>query len=71
MTVAREGQLTEESERMLLLLKELAVLKESEAQDAGTQPGGQLSSPGARRKRKKEIASEMKRIAQQKKNKDS
>jgi hypothetical protein len=71
MTAEREGQLTEESERMLLLLKELAVLKESEAQDAGAQPGGQLSSPDARRKRKKEIASEIKRIAQQKKNKDS
>jgi hypothetical protein len=63
--------MTEESERMLLLLKELAVLKESETQDAGTQPSGQLSSASARRKRKKEIASEIKRIAQQKKNKDS
>jgi len=63
--------MTEESERMLLLLKELAVLKESETQDTGAQTGSPLSSASARRKKKKEIAGEIKRIAQQKKNKPS
>ena len=63
--------MTEESERMLLLLKELAVLKESDTQDAGAKPGTDLPSPAVRRKRKKEIATEIKRIAQQKKDKPS
>jgi hypothetical protein len=63
--------LTEQSEKMLLLLKELAVLKQSETQDAGTQPSTDLASPSARRKKKKEIATEIKRIARQKKNNPS
>ena len=63
--------MSEESERMLLLLKELAVLKESETQNASTEPSRELPSPSARRKRKKEIASEIKRIAREKKNNPS
>jgi len=55
--------MNEESERMLLLLKELAVLKESEKQATGALPSSELPSPSERRRKRKEIAREIKRIA--------
>lgn len=59
--------MTEDSEKMLLLLKQLAVLKEAEADQEGTQSGNPPGLPVA--KRRKEITREMKRLAQARKNK--
>ena len=57
--------MTEDSERMMLLLKELALLKDAgEEEDA--QPGSASTS-----KRKKEITREMKRLARARKRKAS
>ena len=59
--------MTEDSEKMMLLLKELAVLKEAEADDDGAQPG--TVSPSAAARRRKEITREIKRLARSRKNK--
>lgn len=58
--------MTEESEKMLLLLKELALLKQSESEPDPAEPG--LPRSLASRKIK-EITREMKRLARATKNK--
>jgi hypothetical protein len=59
--------MSEQSERMMLLLKELAVLKEWDAGGAAAPANGELSSAAARRRRRQEIARQIKQIAQEKK----
>jgi hypothetical protein len=54
-----ESPMSEESDRMMVLLQELAVLKKG----TGTRRTGPMT-----RKRRKEIGQEMKRLARQKKN---
>jgi hypothetical protein len=56
--------MTEDSEKMMLLLKELAVLKEAEADQEGAQPSSVPSSAAA--SKRKEITREMKRLARNK-----
>jgi hypothetical protein len=51
--------MTEESDRMLTLLQELAALKECDERTPG--------ASGAHKKRRKEIKNEMKQLAAQKK----
>ena len=57
--------MSEDSERMMLLLKELALLKEESEQGEDPQSGVSAS------KRKKEITHEMKRLAKARKRKIS
>ena len=52
--------MSEESEQVLTLLQELAALKEAE-------PSGTPAEAGARRKRRKEIGEEIKKLAHRKK----
>ena len=58
-------QMSEDSERMMLLLQELALLKEESEQGEGPQSGVSAS------KRKKEITREMKRLAKARKQRTS
>ena len=59
---ARGRVMSEQSERMMLLLKELAILKEQEAVQSVEGPGGDT----ARRRRRKEISRQIKQIAEEK-----
>lgn len=55
--------MSEESDRMLILMQELAALKESDDQTP--------ARSGAHRKRRREIKNEMKQLAAQKKQADN